>query len=64
MNRLILRRHRNSIKNVYGKETCMRRKRISRNICSLLLVTLLYSKSGLGDRLDDCEIAYQTYGNS
>lgn len=42
----------------------MRRKRISRNICSLLLVTLLYSKYGLGDRLDDCEIAYQTYGNS
>ena len=28
------------------------------------VVTLLYSKSGLGDRLDDCEIAYQTYGNS
>ena len=26
------------------------------------VVTLLYSKSGLGDRLDDCEIAYQTYG--
>ncbi len=28
------------------------------------VVTLLYANSGLGDRLDDCEIAYQTYGNS
>lgn len=28
------------------------------------VVSLLYAKSGLGDRLDDCEIAYQTFGNS